>query len=274
MSRPDIVPIAHPQLSWDSTERERSVLELFAYGENHARQVITWYLLARKGKKHCAQGLRLGALMLTAVAGLLPIFAGFAPMTIEPAWASVAIGVAALFLAIDRFFGCSTAWMRFIATEHKVRQLLHSFQIDCESDRVRWNGQVPTLEQVQVALARTRTFLIEVDELVKQETDIWLHEFQSAIREIDKGTPATGKPAETGAINVTITNGDQIPEGWSLKIDEGVLFNHSGKSAAFSHLAPATYRIHVEGLVDGVQREVEQAVKVVAGQISQVEFTL
>lgn len=274
MSRPDIKPLTHPELSWEPREREQSLLTVFAYGENHARQVINWYLAARRGKKFCAQTLRLGAIVLTAIGGLFPIYAGLNPVVVEPAWASVSIGIAALFLGIDRFFGCSAAWMRFIATEHKVRQLFHGFQIDCESDRAGWGGHPPAMDQVQTGLARTRAFLIEVDELVRQETDTWLTEFQNAIREIDKSAQVGVKIAETGDINVTVTNGDQMPGGWGLKIGEGVLTNHTGRMTAVTHVSPATYRIHVEATVDGARREAAQAIQVVAGQISHVELTL
>ncbi len=45
---------------------------------------------------------------------------------------AIATAIAALMVAYDRCFGCSSAWIRFIATEHEVRQALHQFQYDIE----------------------------------------------------------------------------------------------------------------------------------------------
>jgi hypothetical protein len=93
-------------------------------------------------------------------------------------------------VAIDHFFGFSSGWMRFITTEHQIRQILHEFQLEYDIERATWQGRPPTLEQVQSVLQRCKSFLIQVDEIIRQETEQWVTEFQSALKRIDEAAMA------------------------------------------------------------------------------------
>lgn len=169
---------------------------------------------SKRAKKLWAQWLRLVAIGFTALAGLLPIlsqiFESGGQPAIEPAWASVALGLAALLVGIDRFFGYPTAWMRFITTEHQIRQILHEFQLDYETEQASWQGKPPNLEQVQKVLSRCKAFLIQVDEIIRKETDQWLAEFQNVLKQVDEAAGAKAALVEQGGINLTVSNGDQV----------------------------------------------------------------
>src|SRR6185503_9882880 len=67
---------------------------------------------------------------------------------IAPAWASVLLAVALLFIAIDRFFGFSTAWMRYISAELQLKQLKETFELDSEAMLASLQGQPPSPDQV------------------------------------------------------------------------------------------------------------------------------
>jgi hypothetical protein len=103
---------------------------------------------------------------------------------------SVALGGAALRVGIDRFFGGSTAWRRFIATEHPIRQALHAFQLDVETEHAVWGGKPPQPEPRQAVLTRGKAFLIPVDTLIRHETDPWLAKFQNTLAHGDEAARA------------------------------------------------------------------------------------
>jgi hypothetical protein len=67
----------------------------------------------------------------------------------------VALAIAGALVAYDKFAGCSTSWMGFIATEHQVWQLLQEFQVDWELERTSWQGGlaslVPGLHKLRLA---------------------------------------------------------------------------------------------------------------------------
>jgi hypothetical protein len=183
------------ELFWDDENRRQSLEVVYKRAENHALSAIDWYLHAKGSKKNCAQFLRLGTIASSAIAGLLPLLSQIYQnqlSSLSPAWTTIALGVAGVLMAIDKFFGCSNAWMRFIATEHRIRQALHEFQMDYDMEQSKWEGNLPNSEQAQVVLGRCKTFISQVDTIILQETNEWLVEFQNAITQ--KEEPAQAKP--------------------------------------------------------------------------------
>ncbi|MBS0299500.1 MAG: SLATT domain-containing protein [Proteobacteria bacterium] len=199
--RRDVQPEASDVLDWSPEHRRESIHAVYQRAEKHALDAIEWYLLSKRQKKFWAQQLRLGTIGLTALAGLLPIVSEIFQSSLSPAWASVALGSAGVVLAVDKFCGYSSAWMRFIAAEHQIRQSLHEFQMDYELEQAGWDNAQPSVEQTQKILNRCKAFLYQVDAIIRQETDQWLAEFQDALKQIDNGAKArtaaqdTNKPA-------------------------------------------------------------------------------
>ena len=83
--------------------------------------------------------------------------------------------------------------MRFIATEHRIRQALHEFQMDYDLEQSKWTDNLPTSEQAQTMLSCCKVFISQVDTFILQETNEWLVEFQNAIKQKDESAQA--KPA-------------------------------------------------------------------------------
>ena len=195
--RRDVQPEASDVLDWSPEHRRGSIHIVYQRAEKHALEAIDWYLLSKRQKKFWAQGLRLGTIGLTALAGLLPIISEISQSTLSPAWASVALGSAGVVLAVDKFCGYSTAWMRFIAAEHQIRQSLHEFQMDYELEQAGWDNAQPSVEQTQKILSRCKAFLFQVDAIIRQETDQWLAEFQDALKQIDNGAKTKSAAQDT-----------------------------------------------------------------------------
>lgn len=132
----DVQAKASNELDWSPEQRRKSIHAVYQRAERHALQAIDWYLFSKKFKKVWAQRLRFGVILLTALAGLLPIASQMSG--VPPIWASIALGLAGTVLAVDKFFGFSSAWMRFIAVEHQIRQCLHEFQVNYELELSSW----------------------------------------------------------------------------------------------------------------------------------------
>ena len=76
--------------------------------------------------------------------------------------------------------------MRFIRTEMHLRQLHQEFEMNWERERAKWAGQEPSAEQVQQMFGRAVAFVTRVSEVVRQETEEWVLEFQSTLRQLDE----------------------------------------------------------------------------------------
>jgi hypothetical protein len=191
----DLLPATSSELSWDEEHRRHSLDVVYKRAEDHALNAIDWYLHAKRSKKNCAQFLRIGMIGSSAIAGLLPLLSQIFQnqlSSLSPAWTTIALGVAGVLMAIDKYFGCTNAWVRFIATEHRIRQALHEFQMDYDLEQAGWMDNLPSSEQAQVMLSRCKVFISQVDTLILQETNEWLVEFQNAVKQ--KEEPAQAKP--------------------------------------------------------------------------------
>ena len=192
----DLQPAISTELHWDEEHRRHSLDAVYKRAEDHALNAIDWYLHAKRSKKNCAQFLRIGMIGSSAIAGLLPLLSQIYQdqlSSLSPAWTTIALGVAGILMAIDKYFGCTNAWMRFIATEHRIRQALHEFHMDYDLEQSKWTDNLPTSEQAQTMLSCCKVFISQVDTFILQETNEWLVEFQNAIKQKDESAQA--KPA-------------------------------------------------------------------------------
>jgi hypothetical protein len=275
---PDIRSKPLEALSWDLSTVLASLARLVNHAIVEAETAIDWYLGAKRSKQHLARWLRAGAILLTATAGVIPIltqiYATDGKPAFSPAWASFALAVAATLVGLDRFFGFSSAWIRYITTEMRIRRILQGFRLDWETDKATWKGETPNDEQIQRVLARVKAFVLDVATIVEAETNSWAEEFQSTLKQIEEAAKAKAEATALGGVNVTVTNGSQCDGGWQLIVDEGAGRRYSGTTAAISGLIAGQHVVRVEGTIGGHVRRAEKVVTVAAGPPASIELTL
>jgi hypothetical protein len=276
----DDIPIQKLEaLKWNAASAEASLTSAYDYVVQLGSSAADWYLEAKRPKQHLAYALRLGAIILTAAAGVIPVIAEVwrnehgAPK-VSPALASVLLIMAATLVFLDQFLGCSSGWIRYVKAYMQIKAVLEQLQFAFAIDRAAWQGNSPAVEQVQRTLANFKSAVAQVDEIVTTETNEWAAEFRSALRQIEDAAKASSQSSKFGAMNLTVTNGDQCANGWSLAINDGTPRSYSGRSAALSQLVPGVCKISVTGRVNGSEKRCERAVQVAAGQVVTIEGTL
>ncbi len=65
-----------------------------------------------------------------------------------------------------------------------------------------WIGEIPEVH-------RCKTFTSQISTIVREETNVWVQEFQNTIKTLDESIKAQPAVVEPGALNLTITNADQ-----------------------------------------------------------------
>jgi len=271
-------PKTEPEFEWDPADIGGSIRRLKEFVVGRAKDAITYYQFAKQPKKRWAIWLRMAALVFAGLAGLLPILSQI--MTddaglpvIAPGWASVYLALAAGAVAIDRFFGFSSAWMRFMGSELRVRRATDEFELDWEAERANWPAAGPGPAEAEAFMQRARTFMVQIADIVREETEQWISEFRETIRQIDESARTTRAAEERGGINVTISNGDVVSSGWQLTVDDGPARDCSGTSAAIGNVKPGVHRVHVQAAVDGRQLHAERVVNVERGAITEIGLT-
>jgi conflict system pore-forming effector with SLATT domain len=141
----DLTPNEFPKLAWQPGALAKPLDLLFDCVVKEASNSIEWYKIKRKPKQIGGQILRVGAIIVAAVAGLVPvvgeIFQDNGKPRIAPGWATVALAIAGLLVLLDRFWGFTSAWVRFMLSEQELGDALRKFQFDWEQDKISWGGR-------------------------------------------------------------------------------------------------------------------------------------
>jgi hypothetical protein len=271
-----------PRLATDWSQNNTAVdlQQVFDYCMTASEQAINWYMKARNVKRGFARIFRIFAIILTALAALLPtlgeLFQNYTGIdeTFPAGWSVVLLGIVGILLLLDRFLGCSTGWIRYITTELEIRQITHEFQLDWEAGRAEWGGQGPNTQQVIKMLLKCKTHLSTVDKIIRDETQAWKCEFENVLKQIDELSKARAAQSEFGALNLTMTNGEDATDGWTLSIDDGSPETCKGKTFSKKNLAPGQYQIKIEGDIGGTMKHAEKVIKVPPGGTVSESLTL
>lgn len=266
---------------WDKESSEESLDAVYTLVMEQTGQSIDWYSKAKRVKRLCARGIRIYAILGGAAAAALPTIADMYPASfnqynVKAGGASaIILGSIAALVLLDRFFGFSSGWVRFCRTQLHLRQIAQEFQLDWEAERASLQGQPPEPQQVSKMLARCKAFAIQVNSIVREETDVWIQEFQEALRMLDDSSKPKAAGSEPGALNLSVAGGDQSEvlkggksvQGWLLSVDDGPEELHEGTQAAVGSLLPGRRVIKVKGKVGDQSVKDEKVINVPAGGI-------
>lgn len=193
----DIKSGTFPVLSWSEEVAENSLNELHKYVASLCERSRQWYLVKKRIKKRFAYLLRLFAMILTAIAGIIPILAqpeGHGYFQWLPSYmASVVIAIAALLIAIDKFGDMSSGWVRYMLTAQKLSKIEQLFRFNWEKEKVAWKGNYPTPQQIKDSLDTLYTTVAEVERVVHEETRVWAADFFHSLHEIEKAANLVDK---------------------------------------------------------------------------------
>lgn len=179
-------------------DRREALLGAFNVVLEKASSSIRWYEVSIKDKRRGALTVRLGALFFGALATLTPIVLSMLPSEFMKAHLSQLVALPTIFAAsaaglviLDRFFGFSSGWMRYLSTYLDLQAKVETFEI-------AWAKHFMTLStpvsdpDFNHSLEVLGAFLGSVTGAVQSETREWIAGFQGALAEIDQS--ARGAP--------------------------------------------------------------------------------
>ena len=281
---PDIETIPLEGLSWgDARETEASIQRVYAYAEQRAQQAIEWYLKSKGWKAFWSRSLRISAILLTTLGGLAPIVGSIGWLKLqsfdyEPAvrmLGYVFLALAAACVGLDRFFGFSSGWMRYIMTALVLQKALSEFRMEWAMTVAKLGGASPTDEQLQSMLQRLKEFIAYVDGKVEEETREWVSEFKTSISDAERKAKELGEAARPGAIDVTVTNGMDAEEGFHVALDGmNVRANVRGTKYQVGYVPPGPHKVEVTARVGDQTLEASELINVLPGEIAKATLAL
>jgi phage host-nuclease inhibitor protein Gam len=258
----NIRPEEPDRIAWDSADPAKSLEELRNVAELEGQKAIDWYWKAKRWKRLPSRCIQFLALFLTASAALVPVAVLFVRNAIGPLpnfdsglLASLFVGSAAALLGLDKAFGYSSGWTRYVLTATAMTKLLHEFRMDW----VALSASIvlpPTAEQKAAMIQRAKEFVSTIQGMIAQETKDWATEFQNSMAQmekdlkaqldalkaqIDKGVKDEQAATKPGAVELTVTNAEKT-DGFSFDV---VVEGQSGKSVDSVSNAKVWTRINI-----------------------------
>lgn len=186
----DIRPRELESLVWGPEDARQSLDKVYQHVVDTASLAVDWYVTAKRPKKRWAQRLRVGAIFMVAVAGVLPVLSQILgsgkSVVIQPAWATVALAIAVALVALDRFFGFSSAWARYIMAGQAILAALNQFRIDWQKSISQLPEGGLSGDSIGHLLDLAKALAMKTDELILSETLQWAGEFRETLTEIER----------------------------------------------------------------------------------------
>jgi hypothetical protein len=190
-------------LNWTRENRINSLQRLFGFADTYCTEAIKWYNISKRSKQKLGYGLRFLSILAVAVAGIIPVITEIICRTdkeqcISPAWATVFIALAALFVSLDRFAGYTSGWVRYVRSAQKLNELQGQFRLDwCmylhsefedKMDKVAdsENKQLSIYSGKDYGLRLCKDYIASVNSVVSRETDAWAQEFKQILIQFEK----------------------------------------------------------------------------------------
>jgi hypothetical protein len=288
---------AEPEFSsWDVTNPNRSLKSLRDNVEAEAHKAIDWYWKQQRWKKIPSQWIQFLAVSATAAAAITPIVIqivksrGRLYAFDSGPIASLLICIAAALLGIDKAFGFSSGWTRYVLTATAMTKLLHQFRLDWVGLTAAANTR-PTPQQQAALIQRAKEFSSAIEGLVMQESKDWATEFQGNMTQLEKNE-LEGLKAQLdrviqdeelrhrpGAIELIVTNADKT-DGFHFEV---VLEGQSGRFAdsisnsnvhAWSKMTPGTYTLSVVAKAKGTPISTATVIDVGPGETAKPSVVL
>jgi len=295
----NIRPAETHLVMWDAADPAKSLEDMRTAVEGEAQSCIDWYWREKRWKRIPSQWIQFLALFLTASAGITPIAlqlvknAGIATTFDSGPLASLLVGVAASLLGLDKAFGYSSGWTRYVLTATSMTKLLHDFRLDWVALSAAASTPPATGQQTAM-IQRAKEFMSTIQGMVMQETKDWATEFQSTMAQMEKDLKTqldtlkaqvdqTAKEREAaatpGSIELTVTNADKtdgfrldvVAEGQSGKLVDSV---SNAKVWTRINMAPGQYRVGVDAQAGGRPAATSTIVDIKPGEIAKASVTL
>lgn len=187
-----------PALDWTPTSRLESLRALKGWAVSAAISARGWYW-NRQGFKGVVGKLHRGAaLVLATAAGLLPLLSPFFPARLDRAAdvGYVLLVAAGGAVALDKFFGFSTAYVRYVGAATSLDSRLAKFHVAWFGFEASLGGKAPDDARLTEATGLVAQLVADVRTLIESETATWAREFNGELARVEANLPV----AKTGPI--------------------------------------------------------------------------
>jgi hypothetical protein len=275
----DLRPAEVAEFSWADGKRLDSLKKLRDVVADKIDMTAGWYMRGKKGRRIFGRSARVAAMVLATLAAAQPtiaeIYRSQNQIWFRPGIATIFALTAAALLLLDRFFGASTGWVRYMTAGLALNDLRDEFENAWRLETATWAEQEPTVDQTKHSVSLLYGFILRVNEIVRTETEAWKAEFQSALQQVEEYAKAAPRKVEQSGLKVVITNFDKVDGAWRISVNGGEWESVTSAEKTFS-LTPGQTQLAVEATLRDPHKKVrrEEIIVLKASEIATVTLTL
>lgn len=280
----NINTLSLPEFDWSTDKRKDSLQQLYKAVCSKLDNSIGWYETKRDSKRAFTWILRLGAIIFGLIAAIQPtlaeIFRTVEGELFRPGIATIAALVAGFLLMLDRLFGASSAWMRYMLADLALKELREEFGMTFGLEMAALAEEAaPSLDQTKHVYQAIQGILTRANQILRDETNQWKAEFQSALQQAEELAKVQPRQVQEAVATVRLTNPERLADRqWKLAINNGGDIVERGVSKAI-RLTPGPVLLRLTASIrshDGSTREhmEEKATDLPPGSSAEIPFTL
>lgn len=225
--QPSAIP-PFPTNNGSSADLKDYLEKIYIFVVGNTKDHIEWYSKAAIPNKNYARAIRFAAILFVALAGIAPLVITAIPQgTPTPNGVDfsrlvnityIFIGIAAFLIGVDKFFGFSSSWMRYITTQMALETLLAKFRYDWAIESVKASGKLDA-DACKPLLILVKNFATDVQSKMENETAQWATELRNNLTETEKKAvlPSRDEPNKPPEItSLTATPSSPQPAGTEI----------------------------------------------------------
>jgi hypothetical protein len=184
-------PTALGSLDLDPAKPGEYLLHLRGFVESRAMEAIDWYLARKMPIARWSKALRLCAILLATLGAVLPLI-GSTPLLGSGQGATIGtygyvfLALSGAAVLLDKLFGFSSRWMRYMSTAMALQRRLAEFELDWAAVWLGVVDQTPSDAQKARLMELLRTFRLVIADELARETQTWVAEFENGMAQLER----------------------------------------------------------------------------------------
>jgi hypothetical protein len=173
-------------MKWTPDLTSMNLEDIYNRAEQMATDAIAQYTEKKEQKATWSRRLRAIGLTLATAGWAVPIVALATRRTGLGNFGYLLLALAAGAVAYDRFYGCSTAWRRYLTTAIALRASLAEFQIAWAKQQAAIGAHQPDGLAIQGSIDLAQSFVKNAYDLIRAEADDWQTDFHAQNAELER----------------------------------------------------------------------------------------
>jgi len=266
---------------------DEEIRALYHAALDKSHEAVRWYVQGVRAKRGNAKVVRIGTVILGAVAAIIPIVSS----RIQTLWgldiipfATVSAALAGGLVAADKYFGFSTGYIRYTNARQEIQAKIERFQMAwCRAaiQQGASNPPTPKAEVLNTGLTLIQELVDGIAATVQAETQQWMAEFKQSLEALEKSAAESKDAAAPGAnapaaLKVTVDGWDQLaaPRVVKIRINDRAEEEIASPTYVLGGLTPGQYVIRISATAGGKTVAGAELLHLKAGEVGAAQVKL